>query len=226
MTDDPEPVDYQHWEIYLGSQFSHDADGWLATAPHLELNYGPLPNWQISAFLPLTYVEPDHESSHFGYGDTGLGIKYRFLQETDSHPQMAFYPSINVPTGNSNEGLGAGHVQTFLPLWMQKSIGPWTTFGGGGYWINPGEGNRNWEFVGWAAQYQLTKKFSPGVEIFHQTVQSEDERSLTAIDVGTNYDFDETNHLVFSVGHSILGHGSFLGYVAYELTFGPKNEKD
>ena len=37
LTDDPEPVDYQHWEVYIGSQFSKDLDGWSGTAPHFEV---------------------------------------------------------------------------------------------------------------------------------------------------------------------------------------------
>jgi hypothetical protein len=28
VTDDPEPVAYQHWELYLASQHIETADGW------------------------------------------------------------------------------------------------------------------------------------------------------------------------------------------------------
>ena len=44
VTDDPEPVEYRHWEIYLASQHAKDKDGWSGTAPHFEVNYGVLPN--------------------------------------------------------------------------------------------------------------------------------------------------------------------------------------
>jgi hypothetical protein len=30
LTDDPEPVEYRHWEMYLASQSFHDKDGWTA----------------------------------------------------------------------------------------------------------------------------------------------------------------------------------------------------
>ena len=40
LTDDPEPVDYQHWEFYIASQHTETGDGWSGTAPHIELNYG------------------------------------------------------------------------------------------------------------------------------------------------------------------------------------------
>jgi hypothetical protein len=55
-----------------------------------------------------------------------------------------------LPTGNENRGLGAGHVRAFLPVWVQKSFGEWTTYGGGGYWINQDDnlGDKNYWFAG------------------------------------------------------------------------------
>src|SRR5882724_10068903 len=41
-TDDPEPVEYRHWEIYLASQYQHATDGAAGTLPHVEVNYGAL----------------------------------------------------------------------------------------------------------------------------------------------------------------------------------------
>jgi hypothetical protein len=43
VTDDPEIVEYRHWEIYVASQHEKDKDGWSGTAPHFEVNYGSCP---------------------------------------------------------------------------------------------------------------------------------------------------------------------------------------
>ena len=53
VTDDPEPVEYRHWEVYLASQLSHDVDSWSGTAPHIEVNYGAFPNFQPHVIAPL-----------------------------------------------------------------------------------------------------------------------------------------------------------------------------
>jgi len=37
--DDPAPVEYKHWELYLASQGSFDQDERSLTAPHVEINY-------------------------------------------------------------------------------------------------------------------------------------------------------------------------------------------
>ena len=54
-------------------------------------------------------------------------------------PQVAVFPAIFFPTRVGSRRLGAGHVIGFLPVWAQKSFGEWTTYGGGGYWINQDE---------------------------------------------------------------------------------------
>ena len=169
----------------------------------------------------MAFNAPSHGSTQVGYGDTELGIKYRFLQETPRLPQIGVFPLIELPTGDAARGLGSGHLQVFLPLWIQKSWGPWTTYGGGGYWINPGAGNQNWGFVGWLVQYQITSRLSLGAEIFHETAKQEGGESDTRFNVGTIFDFNSTYHLLLSAGHTIQGHSGFQSYLAFQVTFGP-----
>jgi hypothetical protein len=44
VTDDPEPVDYLHWELYTFSQGTHVKGETNGVAPSGEYNYGVLPN--------------------------------------------------------------------------------------------------------------------------------------------------------------------------------------
>ena len=148
VTDDPEPVDYRHWEVYLASEQIETADGWSGTAPHIEVNYGAVSNLQLHLIAPMAYVAPAQGPAHYGYGDTEVGAKYRFVQESERMPQVGVFPLLELPTGNPTLGLGTGHLQAYLPVWLQKSFGDWTIYGGGAYDINPGAGNRNWEFAG------------------------------------------------------------------------------
>jgi hypothetical protein len=222
VTDDPEPVEYQHWEVYLASQVARDSGGWSGTSPLVEINFGAIPNVQLHLIAPVAFNSPSHEGTKFGYGDTELGIKYRFLQETTCLPQVGIFPLLESPTGYAKLGLGTGHAQVFLPIWLQKSLGPWTSYGGGGYWINPGADNRNWWFVGWLVQRQLSSKLTLGAEIFHETPKEEGGKSDTRFNVGTIFDLSDTYHLLLSAGHTIQGPFGFQAYVAFQATFGPK----
>ena len=78
---------------------------------------------------------------------------------------------IEIPIGSHSRNLGAGQLQTFLLVWLQKDAGKWTAYGGCGYWINPGAGNRNWWFCGLVVQCRVVENLTPGIEIFHGTQQ-------------------------------------------------------
>jgi Putative MetA-pathway of phenol degradation len=220
-TDDPEPVEYKHWEVYVASQGSLDRDVTSLTAPHIEINYGILPEVQIHLIAPFEWVKPEGEPSHYGYGDTELGAKFRFTQETDLCPQVGIFPILILPTGDQDKGLGGGETQAFLPLWLQKIWGPWKTYGGGGYWLNPGEGNKNYWFFGWEVQRDLSQNLTLGVEIFHQTRSEEVSESSTGFNVGGIINFNDLHHLLFSAGRNFSGPNDASFYIAYQLTFGP-----
>jgi hypothetical protein len=224
-TDDPEPVDYQHWEFYLASQHAKTAHDWSGTAPHFEVNYGVIPNVQLHLIAPLAYDAPAHEQGNYGYGDTELGVKFRFIQETPYCPQVAVFPLVELPTGSKKDGLGTGHVQTFLPVWLQKGIGEWTVYGGGGYDINPGEGNRDWGFVGLVVQRHVIENVLLGGELYHRTPVEAHGRSDTALNLGTIIDFSDQHHILFSAGRSLEGPTDFQTYIAYQFTFGPELDR-
>ena len=225
LTDDPEPVEYRHWEVYLATQYMHDRDQDSATLPHIEVNYGIMPNVQIHLIAPLIYMKPEGSGSQYGYGDTELGIKYRFIQETDHIPQVGIFPLVELPTGNSNEGLGNGKTQYFLPVWLQKSWGPWTTYGGGGYWINPGEGNRDWWQFGWLIQRDINKALTLGTELYYKTANSSNGNDAAGYTCGAIINLTENHHVLLSIGQDINGPDYLWAYIGYQLTFGPQKKE-
>jgi hypothetical protein len=225
VTDDPETVEYQHLEAYLAVQYKHDRDGNSSTLPHFEVNYGLIPNVQIHLIAPLVYVKPEGEGSQYGYGDTELGVKFRFIQETDYIPQVAIFPMIELPTGDSVKGLGNGRTQYFLPIWLQKSFGPWTTYGGGGYWINPGDGKKDWWQFGWQVQREITKMLTLGTELYYKTASTEDGKDTTGYTFGAIINITENHHILLSAGQDINGPNYFSVYIGYQFTFGPQKKE-
>jgi hypothetical protein len=224
-TDDPEPVAHRHWELYLASQHFRDRDGWAGTAPHAEVNYGVVPDVQLHVIAPLAYSAPDGGTARYGYGDTELGVKFRFVQETKSIPMIGTFPFLEVPTGAREAGLGNGSAQVFLPVWLQKSFGPWQTYGGAGVWIDVGDRDRHWWYFGWQAQRRLVEGLTLGAEIFHQTPKEHGGESDSRFNVGAVIDLGETHHLLFSGGRGFTGPNAFQSYVAWLVTLGPADRE-
>ena len=228
FTDDPEPVEYLHWEVYLGSQWAHDKEaGTSGTLPHLEVNYGPAPDLHLHMIIPAAYSAPNEASHQYGLGDMELGVKYRFIHEDEKgcKPQVGIFPIVVLPSGNSKKGLGEGRAKIFIPLWLQKSWGPWTTYGGGGYWYHPGPDNKNYWFTGWLLQRELSNSLTLGAEIFNSSPQAKGERDETGFNVGGVLNLSEEHHILFSAGRDLKGPNTLTAYLAFQWTFGPTKAK-
>jgi Putative MetA-pathway of phenol degradation len=225
-TDDPEPVDYNHGEFYLATQFEKDKDATSGTAPHIELNFGIMPDVMLHLFIPYAFNKPEGASTRHGYGDTEVGIKYRFVNDKDANFMAGTFPLVELPTGDNDKGLGAGHARYFVPLWLQKSWGPWQSYGGGGFWRNPGEGNKDYWFFGWQVQREISKMLTLGTELFGQTKTTEGGKTQTGFTLGAIVNLTDDQHLLISCGSDIHGDNRFSAYFAYQYTFGTHEGKE
>jgi hypothetical protein len=218
ITDDPEPVDLGHWEVYGFSAGTHVRDDIGGTLGGIEVNYGAAPNLQLHAIVPLSFDSPKVGPTVAGLGDIELGAKYRFITPGDNDwwPQIGTFPLIELSSGDASRGLGAGYTREYVPIWLQKDFGKWTTYGGVGYWINPGAGNRNYWFAGWLLQNQVTDDLALGGEIFHQTPDMVDGNDITGFNAGGIYDFTKNYHLLFSAGRG-LQNPAFTNQFSYYL---------
>jgi hypothetical protein len=222
FTDDPVPVDLHNWEFYLASQRLVAGNAASGTLPHIELNYGAVENLQLHLIMPMAYAKPRGLPFQYGPGDIEFGVKFRFVGETGSRPQIGTFPHIELPAGSSSRGLGSGHVQVLLPVWLQKSWGAWTTYGGGGYWINPGPGNRNYWMFGWEAQRDLSKSITVGAEVITNSPRAIGETGETGVNLGALLSVGKGQILMFSAGRDLHGPSRFFAYVAYYRTWGPQ----
>jgi hypothetical protein len=222
FTDDPVPLDLHHWEFYLASQDFVARGLTSGTLPHIETNYGLTREMMIHVIVPLAYSRPRGATMQYGLGDVELGLKYRFVQETNSRPQIGTFPHVEVPLGSPTRGLGNAYVQVFLPLWIQKSWGPWTSYGGGGYWTNPGPGNKDFWMFGWTVTRDFSKTLTAGVELIRNTPDSAGSRGETAFNLGALVTIGDGKIIMFSAGRDIRGDNRFFTYVALYWTWGPK----
>jgi hypothetical protein len=218
MTDDPEPAETGHWEIYAplfeAEGSGEDFEGALAA----EVNYGAAKDLQLSLALPAAYTH-DARGWHWAAGDVEASVKYRFVNDEKAGLQIATFPGVTLPT--AGKGMGVGKVTALLPVWAQKDFGPWSLFGGGGYAINPGAGNSDY----WTGGVALTRTFGErlqlGVEADRQGADTVGGSAATSLGVGAIYDLPGPYRLLASGGPTFEDHGGhgFHSFVALGLDF-------
>ena len=226
LTDDPEPVELHHYEFYTFATLDRLADSgsvaYSAFAPAFEFNAGVAPNLQLHIIAPMAIAASDSGPTTYGVGDVELGAKYRFVQEKGWLPQAGVFPMLELPTGDSGRSLGNGQTWARLPIWLQKSWGRWTSYGGVGYVINRAPGMRDHVFAGWQVQRKLTDKLTLGAEWFDPGRQSSAGQGTHLVNAGGSYNFNDNFSLLFTAGHSFQGESHTVAYIGLYRTWGPR----
>jgi hypothetical protein len=208
-TDDPEPTDTGHWEIYAFAAGDH-LGGARTGAGGTDLNYGPVPGVQLTATLPVAFERDG--GFHAGAGDVELGVKYRFLNREKAGFSVAAFPRLILPIAGAR--FGTGRLRILLPIWAQKDFGGVSLFGGGGYTINPGPGNRDFWSQGIAITGKATRRLLLGGEITRTGADTIGGRGTTTLGVGGIYSLGGPFSLLFSAGPQwqgkARGHHSYL----------------
>jgi hypothetical protein len=218
LTDDPEPTEAGHWEIYAPllevEGAGEDFEGPLGA----EINYGAARDVQVTIGLSAAFAH-DATGWRWGAGDLEASVKYRFYDDETSGLQIAVFPGVTLPTASN--GMGADHVTALLPVWAQKDIGPWSIFGGGGYAINPGAGNRDYWTGGIAVAHHFGERLLVGIEADRQGADTIEGRASTSLGLGVVVDVPGPLRLLASGGPTLEDGGGdgFHTFAALGLDF-------
>lgn len=221
VTDDPEPTDYQKYEVYIFSQASGGRDG-VSGAYGLDFNYGATENLQLTAAIPIAFERPAGAESSRGLGNIELAAKYRFVHNSESSGwDVAFFPRLFLPA--SSDRVGEKHASLLLPVWFQHDWEKdWSTFGGGGCVINRGGDSKDFCLAGWALTHQILPKLQLGAELVHQSADSKGGHASTQIGAGLKYDINDTLHVLAYAGpglQNIAESGRYAWYTSVLFTF-------
>jgi hypothetical protein len=199
-SDDPEPTDLHHFEIYHFASGTEARDG-SSEAFGIDFNYGAAPDLQLTAVLPYAFSHPSGEPTAAGLGNLQLGVKYRFLHQDQIGWDVAFFPHYYLSSFTPEAA--QPYASYLLPIWMEKDWGPWSTFGGGGCVIQQGATHKNFCFGSWALTRALSPQLRLGAELVHQAGDAWGTPSSTGIGAGMQYDFSACHHLLAYIGPTL-----------------------
>jgi Putative MetA-pathway of phenol degradation len=200
VSDDPEPTDYKHFEIYTFNNGTSTRAG-TAGESGIDFNYGAAPDLQLTATLPAGFDRSVGGGTNVGWSNVELAAKYRFLHQDGFGLDVSVFPRIFLPSGSNS--VGDNRVSLLLPIWVQKDwSGGWSAFGGGGCTVSE---FRAMDFcqMGAVLAYQILPKLQIGAEIFHQTADSSGTPATSSVGIGWRYDLNDNYHLLGYVRRGI-----------------------
>ena len=210
ITDDSIPTDTGHWEIYAFAN-GEGRGSTIDTDAGLDLNYGPVKDVQLTATLPLSFSHDPASGWRSGTGDVELAVKYRFFNDEQDGVSAAIFPRAFLPSSTLEHG---ERTRLLLPIWAQKDFAGGTSiFGGGGYELNPGRGNRNFFEAGLAVTHDVSASLSVGGELAWQQRDSDEGSAETNAGLGTIVKLSEHYALLISGGPTWADHNT--GYHFY-----------
>jgi hypothetical protein len=200
VADDPEPTDYQHFEIYTFN-LGTTARGGTNGESGIDFNYGAGPNLQLTAVVPGGFNQPYGDGLAIGMSNVELAAKYRFLHQDSFGLDVSIFPRVFLPTVTN--GVSENRTSLLLPIWVEKDWnGGWSAFGGGGCTVTDGRG-LNFCQAGAVLAYQVVPKLQLGTEFFYQTADAFGTPETSSIGVGVRYDLNDNYHLLGYIRRAI-----------------------
>jgi hypothetical protein len=212
VIDDPQPTGVGRWEIYAFVGGARP-DGGASGEAGLDMSYGAAEDLQLSLVIPAAF--DDTGGPRAGMGTVEAGAKYKVLHQRAGSwaPDVAVFPRLFLPTAGHR--FGSDRLSVLLPIWVGKYAGPWSVFGGGGYQLNPGPGNRDFWLTGLGATRKLTGRLTVGAELYRRTRSRADGRDFTAANIGALYRLSGPWSLVAAAGPGLENPGEEGRYTFY-----------
>jgi hypothetical protein len=202
ITDDPGTPGNNHWEINLLPEYEHTRGVSLYETPNVDVNYGLGSRIQLRFEVPWVIRKDDGESARSGLGNSGFGVKWRFLDDTTHRFFMSIYPALefNNRTHSVARGLADPGRKLFLPVEAVKELGVFSVNGEVGLLIED-QGDDEWAYG-----IVLGRDYSEHVELMGElrgsSTRDFSERELI-LNVGSRVGLGTHTTLLVSAGRSI-----------------------
>lgn len=155
-TEDTGTVEPGKGELELSGDYAKSSgdQSWLLKGV---LTVGLLPWLDTRIESAALGLEPEHQPSRAGIGDSLVGVKYRLLDETKVLPAMLGAFTLRLPTGDADRGLGREDVDVGLLAALSKAYGPITLTWNGGYTFVTRDRSLDFWTLAGSVEYRATR---------------------------------------------------------------------
>jgi hypothetical protein len=216
ITDDPFTVGANNWEINLLPTMERTTGGSLYEAPNVDINYGVGYRVQLKLEVPWVVRKDAGADARSGLGNAGIGMRYRFIDESRHGFAMSTYPAFEFSGTRSSvrRGVAEPTRSFFLPVEIAKTINGLGVNGEVGYMFEQGgEGS-------WAYGLLFGRDASERVELLgelHGTTDKDFSGNETLVNLGSRIGLTDHVTLLVSAGRTFLSPGSSTTIAALGL---------
>lgn len=219
ITDDPGTPGNKQWEINLGFTVEKLASETIFETPLLDVNYGAGDHLQLKFEMPYVVRTAD-QAIHAGLGNSKIGVKWRFLDESGQGVSVSTYPqfTFNNPTTSVRQGLADDGWQMFLPLECSKTFRKLQVDGEAGYNLQRKRPDELW--LGLVAAVHPLARVELLGEL-HSIGSRHFSENESVFDLGSRIKLTRLNTLLFAAGRSLPGSVAvrFFTYAGVQFTF-------
>jgi len=129
ITDDAGTMGTGKFQLELTGEYGHDKEEGITTKTRqgdVSFTYGLSEAVDFVIGLPYLQVRTSDDTTNItenGFSDTSLAMKWRFYEHDGL--SLALKPGLTLPTGDDEEGLGAGKATYSLFFITSKEMEPW-----------------------------------------------------------------------------------------------------
>jgi len=218
ITDDPFTVGANNWEINLLPALERSDGETFYEAPNVDINYGAGYRAQLKFETPWMIRTSRGEPAESGMGNVGVGMRYRFIDQSRHGFAMSTYPALafSGTRRSVRRGLADAHRSVFLPVEIATTVKGFGINGEAGYLFERGADS-------WQYGFLVGRDQSERVEMLGE-IHGESDKDLSRTELLANFGsrLGLTDHLTIlvSAGRSFYGadHPTTIAALGFQVT--------
>jgi hypothetical protein len=202
-TDDTGTPGNKNWEINVGFTLDKRHTETTYQVPVLDLNYGVGNNIQLNYSVPWLVRHEQETGTKNGVGNSGVGVKWRFLDQERSGVNMSLYPQLefNNSTSSADRRLVDDGSNLLLPIQVSRKFGPVWINGELGYTLR--EHHEDEWLYGLSSGYEIREDLTLLGELHGNSTKNFNTNELL-FNIGTQWDFSKKFGLLASAGSTLF----------------------
>lgn len=207
ITDDPFTVGANNWEINLLPTMERVRGSTLYEAPNVDVNYGVGNRIQLKLEVPWVVSTVSGASTQSGLGNVGIGMRYRFIDESKYGFAMSTYPAFEFAgfASSVRRGVADPGRSFFLPVEIAKTVNGLGVNGEIGYLFEQ-DGDGSWQY-GLLFGRDASEKVELLGELHGSSAKDFSDREML-VNLGSRIGMTDHVTLLVSAGRTLQSPGS------------------